>query len=327
MATLEEWGIGARLAQACYGLAFYAWKTLWPAKLNPMHELPWRFDPSEPRFVVGIAVVVVLGAAVILLWKHAPWLAAAAAIYAITLAPVLGFNQAGPQLVAERYSYVARLPWAAVFGGALLALWSRGGAVTRVASGLSVLALLGALFAASRRQTPVWRDDETLWRYALAVGPPTSFAENSLGAAEFAQGRTDSALARFRRSVEIRPDQGVAWFNLGMIAAERGRYAEAEHALLQAKTCMTPAYKPLSALGKLYMERMDRLDDALRVMREAMEDMRSLGFRWFHPVPHLVYGTALKRKGLLDEARQHLQIAASYPETRAEALQELARKP
>src|SRR5207244_2857219 len=61
-------------------------------------------------------------AAGVLLWRERerrPWLAAAAAFYAVCLLPVLGLNQCGLQLVADRYSYTACLPLAWLAGAAL----------------------------------------------------------------------------------------------------------------------------------------------------------------------------------------------------------------
>ena len=103
----ERWTLGDRLVQAAHGLAFYPWKTLWPTGLVPLYELPYELDPLEPRFVLsylGAAGLVAIG------WlarRRAPALTTALLVYAILIAPVLGFSQAGPQLVADRYSYVA----------------------------------------------------------------------------------------------------------------------------------------------------------------------------------------------------------------------------
>jgi len=50
---------------------------------------------------------------------------AVAIAYALTLAPVSGIAQAGPQLVADRYSYLSTLGLALLLGGGLIALRAR----------------------------------------------------------------------------------------------------------------------------------------------------------------------------------------------------------
>ena len=101
----------AHCAQALFGLAFYLWKTLWPVNLCPLYEMPVSFDPFAWPFLVSGAVVGLITFGVILSYRRWPAGAAAWACYAVTLAPVLGFVSVGPQLVADRYSYLACLPW------------------------------------------------------------------------------------------------------------------------------------------------------------------------------------------------------------------------
>src|SRR5262249_42312287 len=104
---LSEWGIAARLAQAMYGLMFYVQKMVWPTRLACIYEMPRVFDPGEDRFVAAYAFTTALALIALAVWKRWPALTAAAAIYAVILAPVLGFHQSGPQLVADRYAYLS----------------------------------------------------------------------------------------------------------------------------------------------------------------------------------------------------------------------------
>ena len=59
-------------------------------------------------------------------------------VYAITLAPVLGFFHNGPQAVADRYTYLACLGWALLIG----APPRPSGAGTRVIRARSVCAIV-----------------------------------------------------------------------------------------------------------------------------------------------------------------------------------------
>ncbi|HNQ23354.1 MAG TPA: tetratricopeptide repeat protein [Phycisphaerae bacterium] len=125
MRSLAEWGLLDRIVQACFGLAFYIGKTLWPTHLGPAYDLPYQLDPLRAVYV--LTYVAVPAAAVLLVRYHrrVPALAAAAVVYVVTVAPVLGFAQSGPQFVAERYSYVSCMGWPIVAAGGLLHLWHR----------------------------------------------------------------------------------------------------------------------------------------------------------------------------------------------------------
>ncbi|MBI2386861.1 MAG: hypothetical protein HYV14_12770, partial [Elusimicrobia bacterium] len=117
--TWEQHALPARLAQACFALLFYVRKTLWPSGLMPLYELRPPLDPAEPRFVAAAAAV---AAAALVCWRRRlsrPWLAASAFWYAVLLFPVSGLFQFGPQLVADRYSYITTLPLAVLAGAAL----------------------------------------------------------------------------------------------------------------------------------------------------------------------------------------------------------------
>jgi tetratricopeptide (TPR) repeat protein len=320
--TLAQWSPLARIAQSGYGLLFYVRRTLWPSGLVPMVELPVVFDPLEPRFLAGICAAVLFLPLLLSIRSRAPWLAVSLAVYAIALAPVLGFAQAGPQLAADRYSYVACMPWAVLAGGALLLAWSRRAPLPATAAVLAIVSVLGV---ATWRQTRTWRDSRTLWTHALEAGRPSAFAYNNLGMLDGIAGDHESAIACFRASLAIQPEQGNAWFNLGLTQALDRHYAEAAESFEMARRWKKPAWTPLISLGDLYLNRLDRIDDAVAVYREAVADVESGGPRSFAPYPYLGLGLALTRRGDRESARPYLQVAARNPETRAEALRNLQR--
>lgn len=108
--------LSVRIAQAFYGIAFYVWKTLLPSGLIALYEQP--VDPGVFDRPYVAAAVVVMAAAVMLVSMRRRWpgLLACACIYVVVLSPVLGLLQSGPQLVADRYSYISCLPWAVLLG-------------------------------------------------------------------------------------------------------------------------------------------------------------------------------------------------------------------
>ena len=187
MASLASHTSAERAAQALYGLAWYPARTLVPGGFSAYHGMPAELSLAQPRFALPALAVLAAAALLVALRRRAPALLSAAAAYAVTVSPVLGLVQSGPQLVAERYSYLACLPFALLAGGAYLAWASRGGAHERaaLALGAAIAALLGA---ATFRQARVWQSSSALWEQALAADPSSSFAAQKL-----AETRMDAA--------------------------------------------------------------------------------------------------------------------------------------
>lgn len=320
--TLDEWSVTARLAQAAYGLTFYVWKTIWPLRLAALYELPYEMDPLAPPYLS--AYLALAGSIVLLIALRPRWpaLPIVALIYAIILAPVLGFTQAGPQLVADKYSYLSCLGWSLLAGGGLLWLWRRRAFdVWGKAVAVGVLVVLIALFVLTRRQTKTWYDTQTLWTHAIDVGYPSAAAHSRLGTLLRKEGRFDEAIAHLRAALQLYPDYGYAWLNLGNAHFQTDNLDEAERCYREALKYVYDKHAAYDNLGQLYY-RQRRLDDAIATFRAGVEYVTNYPAA-FSSEPFLYLGAALRAKGDLDEARRMLETAARYARTRDRALAEL----
>jgi protein O-mannosyl-transferase len=327
--TIEEWGIGERLVQAAYGLYFYVARTIVPVNLSAMYDMPVKLNPLEPRFLVAYAAVIGGVAGIWMLRRRAPGLVVAAACYAVTVAPVLGLFQSGIQFVADRYSYVSCIGWAVLVGAGVAWLLREGvpdRARRGVLTGGGAVIVAGALALGTWIQIGYWSDTLLLWRHAMAVGwdGPTlrqyyAFAleqHKDLGGAE----------AQYRAAVEMNPNQGGAWYPYANLLRDKGDFAGAELAYRKAAACMTEPWKALTALGLLYLNRLDRPRDAVEVLRSAVADAErapkstaggATGY------PYLLLAGALWEVNDLKGCRENLLIAAEHDDTKKEALQRL----
>jgi tetratricopeptide (TPR) repeat protein len=217
MRTLAEHGPLARIAQAAYGLCFYVVKTLVPVALSPAYLLRPPLDPTEPRYVVSLLVAGGITLAVLAARRRAPWALAAWASYVVIVAPVLGFAQTGPQLVADRYTYLACLPFSLLLAAALIRL-RRSEALTRVATAAAAVALV-VLGVLSVRQTSVWRDPLTLWTHVLRLDPENYVAYTNRG---WARTDPETAIADYSAAIRINPRYYLAYFNRGNARHQRG---------------------------------------------------------------------------------------------------------
>src|SRR5437870_8417724 len=104
--SLAQLSVPGRLAVSAYGLSFYLWKTVLPMTLLPLYELH-DVNPWAPPFLLSYGVVPAVTALALILRHRLPGLPAAWLAYAVILIPVLGIFQNGPQIAADRYTYLA----------------------------------------------------------------------------------------------------------------------------------------------------------------------------------------------------------------------------
>jgi protein O-mannosyl-transferase len=105
LSSIQNYGLAARVAQSCYGTAFYLAKTVWPVGLAAYYPLP---RPSSRLmtlpFVLGIPAVVMATLVASAQGRRHPALLASWAAFLIILAPNMGLIRIGNQIAADRYS-------------------------------------------------------------------------------------------------------------------------------------------------------------------------------------------------------------------------------
>jgi tetratricopeptide (TPR) repeat protein len=158
---------------------------------------------------------------------------------------VLGVQQSGPQLVADRYAYLAGIPLAWLLGGALW--WAlRRDPVTRRAGLIAAGLVLVGVATLTFRQSQIWRDSETLWTVAYAHAPEAPLASLNLGLAiadrarqmpdpELRARELDRALALVRAAAARRPSMGLYAMNEAILMSTRAQPpgGEVDSALLE----------------------------------------------------------------------------------------------
>jgi tetratricopeptide (TPR) repeat protein len=286
--TLAQHGTLERIVQAGYGLAFYVGRTLWPAHLVPIHELPSPFDPLEARWLVP-ALLAGLGTLVLFLLRaRVPAAWTAWLCFGIVLAPVSGLAQSGPQLVADRYSYLACMPFALLAAGGLLA-WARrrpARSLPAVQLGAGVVLLLGL---ATWRQTRVWHDSDTLWSRAVDEDPLNPTALQNLGVQRMRAG-TESPRREVRARLWL---QALALFERGFELSPRPEFLVNQGLIHMLLSDLDPDHAP------------ERLERARELVERgiALQGERPGGVspRW-----KLQHGILLLRLGRKDEAAARL---------------------
>ena len=256
---------------------FYAWKVIWPANLMFIYPR-WKIDSgelSQHLFPLGTAALVV----------SLSWLAqknrgplAGFLFFAGTLFPALGFLNVYPfrySYVADHFQYLAMLG-IVIPAAAGLTVLARRISAGRVSQGtLAAIALpaliLTALGAATRQQSGMYRDYETLFRATLARNPGSSFLHSNLGVILMSTGRETEAAAEFQAAVRLRPEDPDYRVNLGLALAQMpGRLPDAIAEYQTALRTDPNLYAAHLNLGLALMSIPGRTQDAIAEYRKAI---------------------------------------------------------
>ena len=233
--SLERYPLTARIGMMFYSLWFYASKTLVPQGLSPLYELPAKVDPFHWRFFLPAIAVSALTVALVALRRRWPAGLTVWAYYTIGLGPVIGIVHSGHQLTHDRYSYLPGFGLALLFGGVAGAVAQAAAAGTIRASVARAAAVVGVVWLAGLSlltfsQVQVWRDTDTLWRFALEAEPDCSLCHGNLGVYLSNKGYTALAREHLELMVRLRPDQAKAHFHLGNIFVASGDFPRAVEA-------------------------------------------------------------------------------------------------
>jgi tetratricopeptide (TPR) repeat protein len=301
-AVLAPLGLGFRVQQAFYGLAFYLGKTMVPVRLVPFYPVPLDLHLPSSTVVASIALVVILSILVVYLRRTWPAVLTAWTCYVVTLLPVLGLVSISTQLVADRYAYLPGMAWAMLVGAAVLTALRRLQARDRrwLIAGLTTVVV--ALSVMSWRQSKLWHDSETLFRYTLSQNPGIPEVHNDLGFFLVGQRRIDEGLAEYRKALAIKPDFTRAMNNLGLALIGQGRYPEAIDQYLRA-LAIEPDYAFAHNNLGLALMYLDRPAEALPHFQKAVALAPD------YVVAHNNLGGALLTLGRPAEAIPHFKKA------------------
>jgi hypothetical protein len=263
VSSLADLGVPQRLAISAYALVFYPWRTLVPAGLSPLYGLQPDLDPGAPLYLLCMALVMAITVATVAVRARWPWLSATWAAYVVMLLPVVGIFHNGPQIAADRYTYLPCLPFALLAGQGVALLARRAWLTAAVpAALLSFLTIL---------QIGVWRDAESLWRRALAVSP-SAIAHASMGVVLDDKGRSDDAIAHFVLALRMNPRLAHAQNNWGIALARQGKWTEAI-AHYEEALRLSPGYAEAHLNLATALQRLGRYADAQRHVDAARGDL------------------------------------------------------
>ena len=224
LASLESYTLGSRIANALVSYVRYIEKMVWPRHLTVLYPyqevLPiWKVLGSG-LLLVCISLLVIRAA------RKLPYLVVGWFWYLGTLIPVIGIVQAGPQVLADRFTYVP------LIGLFIMMAWGvpdilAGWRFRKVALSVSTGLLLSLLMIVTNLQLKHWQNDITLFEHTLAATSNNFVIHNNLGTILASRGKTQEAIAHFAEALRIKPDFAEVHNNLGVALAGQGKTQEA----------------------------------------------------------------------------------------------------
>jgi tetratricopeptide (TPR) repeat protein len=268
--AIEEHSIGVRIGQAFYGIAFYLHKTIWPFPLLPLYEQDPSASAWDAANLISLGVAVALTGLFILIRRRQPAWLAAWAVYLVLLVPVLGLAQSGPQVVADRYSYLPSTAWAVLIGGGVAQLCTLDRRAVRRLTGAAGVALVAALTLLTRSQVRVWHDSRALWTHVLKHAPETGTAHANLANLLVENGEYTKAREHARQALTILPGNRVAHVALARASVALGDLQTAREHLEIALEIRSHDPPRLIALADVY-QKMGEPEGAETLCRKAID--------------------------------------------------------
>jgi Flp pilus assembly protein TadD len=315
MEQMSHYGTAHHVANALVSYLRYLGKFFWPTQLAPIYPV---VEQWSPMVVTGAALLIGgVTAACIGLRTKASYALVGWLWFLGTLVPVIGLVAVGEQAMADRYTYFTQL------GLALMLIWG-GEALTRSwrgrvpVAGVVSVGILLACVAATRQQTKMWANSETLFRHTLAVTTHNYSAHANLSAALEEAGQLEESLFHAREAARLRPDSPEAVSNWGAALARVGRIAEAITTFREVLR-LQPKYADGHRNLAIALLQSGQVTEAIEHYAEAVKLSPDQAVR------HHDFGIALAKAGRLNEAIVEFQEAVRLEPRYAIAHQNLAQ--
>ena len=323
------------IADALAALGWYAERLVWPV---PMAVFVTGVF-SVPRAALGAVLIATVGAlAVCSVRRGGAWVppAVGASLFLGPLLPTLAtvVGEFAPVVAAERYLYLPLAGFGIVASWALVSVGARLGS-RRVPPGAAVWLPVAAVavvlvpaWRATEARVAIWSDEERLWTLAVEQAPGILLPHLNLGLAHDRAGRSDEAIAEYRRAAEGKgSDRGraLALSHLGAALLSEDRLEEAVEALSRSVVLDPRAARTQYNLAHALVRQADRATDpaardtllhaALPHFEAALESDPGYVLARFH------YGDVLARLGQVEAGIAALEDGLARAPDHAQAEQ------
>jgi tetratricopeptide (TPR) repeat protein len=232
MGLLKSYSLQTRIINAFVAYIEYIMSMIWPAKLAVLYPHPGNSLPLWKGVVAGLALVLIT-ILVIRKARKIPYIAVGWLWYVVTLIPVIGIVQVGPQAMANRYTYIT------LIGLFVIIAWGANDLLSRwlyrkIWLGTLAAIILPVLIILTWKQVQYWENSITLYKHTLKHTSNNYVIHNNQGIALREQGSTEEAIKHYLQALRSNPDYAQAHYNLGNAYAGSGKHKKAIEAYKKA---------------------------------------------------------------------------------------------
>ncbi len=231
-----------------------------------------RRSAGDPGVLASFGAWLALGGICWWLARRQAWLALAGiAWFALAILPVSNLLLPIGTVRADRLLFLPSFGFAIAFGAGLDWLTAR----ARIVGWTTIALVLGFYAWRTHERNLDWRSPESLWTATTRDNPGSAVAWFNLGDVHAKAGRKAEAERSYERAFELRDGAGFfypeAHNRLAALLVERGDRAGAEAQYRQVVERAPRQYTALVNLGQLLMSDPARRDEAIALLRRAVE--------------------------------------------------------
>ncbi len=213
-----------RLANASVSFVTYLEKTFWPHDMAAFY--PFVANVQAWKVIGSLLLILAITAFVIIMIKRMPYLIVGWLWFSITILPVIKILQIGKDAMADRYHYLPSIGIAIMVAWGIPWLFHFENLRKKILAPAAVI-FLTIMTILAWLQCSYWRNSVALFNHALKVTHNNYVAHNCLALASFEGGKTEEIIKHFDISIQLQPDNFMAYNGRGMIYSKIGQYNEA----------------------------------------------------------------------------------------------------
>jgi tetratricopeptide (TPR) repeat protein len=312
---LGNYGLLKRIANAIISYFTYIRKMFLPTDLAAYYPIN-RGDVPLLLLFISIVVLSLITFLAIYFREEKKYLLSGWLWYLGILLPVIGIVKVGDQAMADRYTYIPLIGvfWIVVWSISDLA--ENNSYVKKIVWGILCFAII-IMIISSRFYVGLWKNEETLFKWAISKTEGNWFAHNNLGSYLIHKGAISEAAYHINEALKINPNISNAHLNVGYYLAEqKGDYATAIEHYKKAVELDPKSVKGWDNLG-LALSKTNQLDEAIECFQKAKELDPSFFDAYFN------LGYAYSLKGEYDKAVSEYQKAIEIDKNNAKTYNEL----
>lgn len=223
--------------------------------------------------------------------------------YTVSLLPVIGLVQVGPQAMADRFTYIPLIGLfiACVWGFYEITTFLRPPKIILVITAFLIILFYSALCF---KQLSFWQNPITLFTQTLKITENNYVAHTVLGGVFSKQGKLKEAETNYHSALKIAPGYISAHLGYGITLAKMHRLQEAEFHFKEALKINPNITAAHFNLGLSFYKKL-RIDEAAYHFNQVLLQQPN------NPKAHFYLGNILAEQGKMSAAIVHYKNALS----------------